>query len=89
LARSAAPRRSPHDKNLPTDPCSASTANVLLGRNQQALDGLENCYQGNRQTLLYLKVDPDWARLHSEPRYQDLLRRLNLEQGRVQNSGPA
>jgi len=72
-------RRTPHDKNLPADPCSASTANLLLGRNQQALDGLDNCYRNSRQTLLYLKVDPDWSRLRSEPRYRELLQRLHLE----------
>jgi TolB-like protein/DNA-binding winged helix-turn-helix (wHTH) protein/Tfp pilus assembly protein PilF len=66
-------------KNLRIDPCTSAGANVVLGRDETALNELENCYRGAQLSLIYLKVDPVWTRLHSEPRYQDLLRRIGLQ----------
>ncbi len=61
------------------DACAMAQANLRLGRNATALNELENCYRSAAQiTLIYLKVDPAWATLHSEPRYQELLRRIGL-----------
>jgi hypothetical protein len=61
--------------------CELAANNALLGRNAAALDALERCNRTNgRVALLYLKVDPAWANLRSEPRYQELLRRMHLQE---------
>jgi TolB-like protein/DNA-binding winged helix-turn-helix (wHTH) protein len=65
-------------KNLRIDPCSAAAANAALGRNQPALNELDNCYRSADLALIFLKVDPIWANLHSEPRYQEIVRRVGL-----------
>jgi TolB-like protein/DNA-binding winged helix-turn-helix (wHTH) protein len=66
-------------KNVRSDACSSAEANAALGRNVRALDALENCYRDSETALIYAKVDPVWADLRSEPRFQDLLRRLHLQ----------
>jgi TolB-like protein/DNA-binding winged helix-turn-helix (wHTH) protein/lipoprotein NlpI len=78
----AAPDRSmklANYKNLRIDPCTSAGANVALGRDETALNELESCYRGAQLSLIYLKVDPVWTRLHAAPRYQDLLRRIGLQ----------
>jgi TolB-like protein/DNA-binding winged helix-turn-helix (wHTH) protein/Tfp pilus assembly protein PilF len=59
--------------------CASTQANALLGRKAEALSGLEDCYQWNGTGLIYLKVDPLWAKLRGEPRFQDLLWRMHLQ----------
>ncbi|MBV8476172.1 MAG: protein kinase [Acidobacteria bacterium] len=51
-----------------------------LGENDRAIAALEAAY-GERSTLLgYLKMDPRFAPLRSDSRFQDLLRRIRLAQ---------
>lgn len=69
--------RSNHN-NFSSDSCNAAAANLWLGRNATALNELEICSRSAPLTLIYLKVDPAWIKLHAEPRYQDLLRRMGL-----------
>ncbi|MGA9303901.1 MAG: tetratricopeptide repeat protein [Candidatus Sulfotelmatobacter sp.] len=61
------------------DSCTSAEANAALGRNAAALDALEDCYRWSEPALVYLKVDPVWTNLHSEPRFQALLGRLHLQ----------
>ncbi|MGC1223916.1 MAG: tetratricopeptide repeat protein, partial [Candidatus Sulfotelmatobacter sp.] len=61
------------------DSCSSAEANAALGRNAAALNALEDCYRWSEPALIYLKVDPVWTNLHSEPRFQALLGRLHLQ----------
>jgi TolB-like protein/DNA-binding winged helix-turn-helix (wHTH) protein len=61
------------------DSCSSAAANAALGRNAAALNALEDCYRWSEPALIYLKVDPIWTNLHSEPRFQALLGRLHLQ----------
>jgi TolB-like protein/DNA-binding winged helix-turn-helix (wHTH) protein len=61
------------------DSCSSAEANAALGRNSAALNALEDCYRWSEPALIYLKVDPVWTNLHSEPRFQALLGRLHLQ----------
>ena len=49
-----------------------------LGDKQQALDYLEKAYQERSTWLMWIKVDPRFDPLRSEPRFQNLLRRMNL-----------
>jgi eukaryotic-like serine/threonine-protein kinase len=48
------------------------------GENGQALDWLEKAYRGRESPLVHLAVARDWDDLRANPRFQDLLLRLNL-----------
>jgi hypothetical protein len=43
-----------------------------------ALDWLERAYREHGHDLVYLKVDYSWDALRSEPRFQELLKRMRL-----------
>ncbi len=49
-----------------------------LGEKEQAFAWLEKAYEVRDECLTWLKVDPTMDRLHADPRYPDLLRRLGL-----------
>jgi adenylate cyclase len=49
-----------------------------LGENDRALQWLEKVYQERGHDLIFMKVDPRVDSLRSDPRFQDLLRRMNL-----------
>jgi tetratricopeptide (TPR) repeat protein len=48
------------------------------GDKDHALEWLEKAYEERLPAMVHLGVDPDWSSLRSEPRFQDLMRRLNL-----------
>jgi hypothetical protein len=48
------------------------------GDRDRALDWLERAYQNRESPMMRLGVFWDWLDLHAEPRFQDLLRRMNL-----------
>ncbi len=50
---------------------------VGLGETDQAIEWLEQAYAEHHGQLIYLK-DPRWDPMRSDPRFQDLLRRMNL-----------
>jgi hypothetical protein len=50
---------------------------ATLGDKDEALRILEKAVE-ERQFLVMLKVDPPFENLHSDPRWQALLRRLNF-----------
>lgn len=49
-----------------------------LGENDQAFDWLEKACVDRSGWMPYLKLDPRLHRLHPDPRFQDLLRRVGL-----------
>jgi DNA-binding winged helix-turn-helix (wHTH) protein/TolB-like protein/Tfp pilus assembly protein PilF len=51
-----------------------------LGKSDEALAWLERAYAQRDQGMVFLKVDPKWNDLRSDPRFQDLLRRVGLPQ---------
>jgi eukaryotic-like serine/threonine-protein kinase len=55
-----------------------ATIYAALGDNDQAFQLLEGAYTERSQWLIQLKVDPRFANLRSDPRFQDLLRRIGL-----------
>ena len=59
-------------------PYEFATAYLGLGDKEQALAYLEKAYEERSGALSYLKVDPIYDPLRSDPRFQDLLRRLNF-----------
>lgn len=79
MAKPAGLSRLASSTNFQGDPCSSADANLILGRTTSALNQLEHCYRGAETALIYLKVDPAYANIRSEPRYQALLRRIGLQ----------
>jgi len=51
---------------------------VALSDKDQAIEWLEKAYHDDFGWMVWLKVDPVMAPLRSEPRFQDLLRRMNF-----------
>jgi tetratricopeptide (TPR) repeat protein len=49
-----------------------------LGKKELALEWFEKAYLQRTGALIYLKVEPLYDSLRSEPRFSDLLRRMNL-----------
>ena len=49
-----------------------------LGENDRTLDWLEKAYQERHPYLAFLKVEPVFRNLRSDPRFQDLVRRVGL-----------
>ena len=55
-------------------------AHVGLGDKAKAIAALEQAYEERTGAMVYLRVEPFWDPLRSDPRFQDLLRRMNLPQ---------
>ena len=51
---------------------------VGLGDKAEALQWLERAYEDHSVRLAWIRVDPQLDSLRGEPRFQDLLRRMNL-----------
>src|SRR5262249_41001496 len=51
-----------------------------LGENDQALNSLDKAFEERFNRLAYLRREPIWDPLRSDPRFVDLLRRINLPQ---------
>jgi serine/threonine protein kinase/Tfp pilus assembly protein PilF len=49
-----------------------------LGETDQAIEWLEKAYEERSILLLYLNIESLWDPLRSDPRFQDLLRRMNF-----------
>ena len=49
-----------------------------LGQKDEALQWLETSYRQQSEWLLLLKVDARFDNLRSEPRFEDLMRRINF-----------
>jgi TolB-like protein/DNA-binding winged helix-turn-helix (wHTH) protein len=57
-----------------------AVAYVGMGKKGEALAALETCYREHCYALTALKVDPIYDPLRSDPRFQDLMRRVGLHQ---------
>ena len=58
--------------------CTAGEAYAALQAKRPALAALEHCYVEREPGLLYLKVDPGWDSLRSEPAFQNLEHLIGL-----------
>jgi len=68
---------------LPTDEAKQSPYVVAVfwayaGEKEKAFEWLEKAYSARQADLISLKIDPDVDSLRDDPRFADLLRRLNL-----------
>jgi hypothetical protein len=50
----------------------------VAGDKDQAFSMLERAYNRHELWLVYLKVDPTWDNLRTDPRFQNLLHRVGL-----------
>ena len=55
-----------------------ATVYAAMGDKDRALAQLEQAYQDRSQWFAFMKVDPEMDSLRSEPRFQDLMRRLQF-----------
>lgn len=53
-----------------------------LGDRDRAFDWLQKAYEERSSFLVYCRIDPRMRSLRSDPRFQDLLRRMNFPQDR-------
>jgi tetratricopeptide (TPR) repeat protein len=51
---------------------------AYAGEKQRTLDWLEKAFEERETGVVKLQVDPDWDGVRDDPRFQDLLRRMNL-----------
>ena len=64
---------------IPQTPYWVGVAYMHLGEMDQAFAYFEKAYEERRyNNLVFLKVEPGLDPLRSDPRYHDLLRRMNL-----------
>ena len=75
LAASQAAVSSPHDSSTPY---GWAWLYALLGEKEKALDNLEKAYENGAFMLAWVKTDPNFDSLHSEPRYQALVKKMGL-----------
>ncbi|MCH7508997.1 MAG: tetratricopeptide repeat protein [Proteobacteria bacterium] len=59
-------------------PLAFAVIHTGLGENDEALEWLERAYQDRNMWMVYLQAAPWFDPLRSDPRFQDLLRRMNF-----------
>jgi TolB-like protein/DNA-binding winged helix-turn-helix (wHTH) protein len=52
--------------------------NARLGKRDEAFQALEKAYKERSAFMSFVKVDPELDSLHSDPRFQELLRKMGL-----------
>ena len=62
----------------PVAPYSLALVYTAMGKKSEAIDCLEKGYRENDPWVIYLGVLVDFDSLRSEPRFKDLLHRMNL-----------
>jgi tetratricopeptide (TPR) repeat protein len=60
------------------NPSTTAAIYAHLGDKDQAFAWLEKAYAARSIDMIWLKVNPLWDSLRSDPRFQDLLRRMNF-----------
>lgn len=61
-----------------TSPGMIANAYFAVGRDDEGFAWLERAFDERANNMAYLAVEPHYDRLHDDPRYQQLLRRIGL-----------
>ena len=67
-----------YSKQRYTSPFLTAIIYMGLGEKDQALEQLEKAYEDRSDYLPFLNAEPAFDSLRSDPRFQDLLRRMGL-----------
>ena len=67
-------------KDTYVDPYFMAEIHTALGERDQAFAELENAYNQRSSWLVWLKVEPKFDALRSDPRYGELLKRVGFQQ---------
>ena len=78
LLRPWADKSAEASKHRLVDLYSAAVIYGLLGEKNRALGLLERACERREAPMIYLKVDPVFVSLRSDPRFQDLAQRIGL-----------
>ena len=65
---------------------SVAVLYALAGEKKTAIDWLERAYEQHGALLDSIRITPEFEELRPDPRFQDLLRRLNLADDQVARS---
>jgi tetratricopeptide (TPR) repeat protein len=65
-------------KETHISPLLLAGLHISLGDNDQAITLLERAYDEKDYGLIYFKMDKNFDPLRSDPRFQDLMRRMNF-----------
>jgi TolB-like protein/DNA-binding winged helix-turn-helix (wHTH) protein len=76
--RRAADIRAARSRKTYVLPCDVAMLYVWAGEKAQALEWLKKGFEVRDPNMPYINVDPTYDRLRSDPRFQDLLRRMNF-----------
>jgi tetratricopeptide (TPR) repeat protein len=76
--RLAAEKLAARSKLTYVQPTQIARLYAHAGEKDRALEWLEKAYEEHESQLVYLNVEPTWDPLRSDPRFQDLLRRMNF-----------
>jgi len=57
---------------------SIAVVHAMLGEKEQALEWLEKAYFAREPNVVFLKTKYNWDSLRDDPRFQDLVRRMNF-----------
>ena len=60
-------------------PTAPAMLHFLLGDNDRCFDLLEKAYETHDHWLIYLKIEPLFNRMQSDPRYSALLKKIGLD----------
>lgn len=71
--------RSPGTSQAARSSYEYALKHAFLGEKEKALDNLERAYEGRAFLAAFVKVNPLFDNLRAEPRYQAILRKMNLE----------
>lgn len=63
---------------IPISPEELARIHARLGENDEAIRYLRQCVKSRTVWLMFVKVDPDWDNLRSDPRFQEIVRSVGL-----------
>jgi hypothetical protein len=79
-ARHALAKLQELNRRRPLDPAIIAWAYLGMGNKDQALSWLEKAYAQHSNLMVTLKVEPAFDPLRSDPRFQNLMRRVGFSE---------